>query len=802
MDTITNIFFFFCDIMGFKSKLLNFKDCAINSMIYNTYYNQYLDENLVYLESRDGLDFTGNIFRIVEELSSGSYGVLKIHVHAKPQVVDKIREFQKNYNLKIDKIITKEATATKTLEKAKYIFTDSGIRPKYVKREGQVFVNTWHGTPLKLMGKYNTAEEHRLGNVQHPLLSSDYLLYPNDYMMEKMIDSYMIEKIYPGEILLEGYPRNSVFFSESDLKEKLNLADYEVFVYMPTFRGIFMDRDDESQKNDVEYYLKELDVRLNDNQIMLAKLHTLNESQIDFDKFKHIKPFPKDYETYDVLNIADILITDYSSVFFDYANTGRKIIIFNYDEEDYCSYRGFYFTLDELPFPKVQTIDELVRELNTPKNYDDSEFLDKFCTYDNPDAVKNICNHIFRGKDSCKVVRVDNDNPNILIFAGALYKFGIASALFNLLNNCDRDNYNFFITFKQWEENILQNHEEIFQLIPDGVEVLPIRFNLTPTIKEKLDYNKFFLSTEEMSCPESLDDLFKRSFVKQFGSINWDMVIDFDGYNHNETLLFAKSGVKSSVWVHNDMIQEINCKGNQNMNILREAYSQADNVCVVSPALIEPTAKINGGKNNVGVVHNLNDYPSIINRSNEELVLGDNTLVYNNDIHEVLKSNSLKFITIGRFSPEKGHKRLITAFNRFCKDYPDAQLIIIGGYGVEYDNTCKLVDSIEYGKNITLINNISNPMPILKQCDLFILSSFYEGWPMVLMEADTLDIPIISTDIDATREMGEYGGHLVENSAEGILQGMYDFVNGDVDCLNSDFEKYNKLAVEEFYKII
>ena len=801
-DTVTNYFSFFWDIMGFKSKLINFKDCAINSMIYNTYYNKDIDENLVYLESRDGLEFTGNIFRIVEELSSGNYGNLKIYVHAKPQVVDKINALKKNYNLKIDKIITKEATATKTLEKAKYIFTDSGIRPKYVKREGQIFVNTWHGTPLKLMGKYNIAEEHRLGNVQHPLLSSDYLLYPNDYMMEKMLDSYMIEKIYPGQILLEGYPRNSVFFEGSDLKERLNLADCEVFAYMPTFRGIFMDRDDESQKDEVEKYLIQLDLELKDNQVMLVKLHSLNESQIDFDKFKHIRAFPKDYETYDVLNIADVLITDYSSVFFDYANTRRKIILFNYDEEDYCSYRGFYFAMDELPFPKVQTIDELVRELNAPKDYDDCEFLDRFCTYDNPDAVKNICGHIFNRKDACKVARVKNDNPNILIFAGALYKFGIASALFNLLNNIDRDKYNFFISFKQWEENILENHEEIFQLIPEGVEVLPIRFNLTPTIREKLDYNKFYLSTDDMKCPESLDDLFKRSFVKQFGSINWDMVIDFDGYNHDETMLFTKSGVNSSVWVHNDMIQEIKCKGNQNMNILREAYTEADNVCVVSPALIEPTGKINGGKNNIRVVHNLNDYKSIISRSNEDLVIGENTLVYNNDIYEVLNRNSLKFITIGRFSPEKGHKRLINAFNTFCKDYPDSQLIIIGGYGVEYENICQLVDSVEYGKNITLINNISNPMPILKQCDLFILSSYHEGWPMVLMEADTLNIPIISTDIESTRAMEDYAGVLVENSESGILQGIYDFAMGKINANGSDFKQYNENSVGEFIKII
>jgi CDP-glycerol glycerophosphotransferase len=789
--------------MGLKSKLLNFKECAINSMIFREYYNPKIDENLVYLESRDGLDFTGNIFRIVEELSSGRYGNLKIHVHAKPQVVDKIRAYQKNYNLKIDKIITKESMATKTLEKAKYIFTDSGIRPKYVKKEGQIFVNTWHGTPLKVMGKDNTPEEHRLGNVQHPLLSSDYILYPNEFMMDTMLNAYMIEKIYPGKILLEGYPRNSVFFSDSnDLKSRLDLDDKEIFVYMPTFRGILMNRDNEGQKSDVENYLAQLDERLDDNQVLFAKLHVLNEAEIDFEKFSHVRPFPQGYEIYDILNLADVLITDYSSVFFDFANTRRKIILFNYDEEDYCSYRGFYFPLSDLPFPKVQTIDELVSEINSPKDYDDSDFLDRFCSYDNPDAVERICRHIFLDEKVCCEKSIENEKPNVMIYAGELFKFGISSSLFNLLNNLDRTRFNFFLVIKQWQDNIIENHEEIFEWIPDGIEVLTLRLYAAPTVREKIDFNRLFLSVDEMEYPKRLDKLFKRSFDKHFATVKFDAVIDFDGYNHDITLMFKNSDSNVSVWVHNDMIAEAKCKANQNLNILREVYSKVDNVCVVSPGLIGPTSQISGRKDNISVVHNLNDYETILENSKKELELNENTLVFNNDIHEVLSMDAYKFIAIGRFSPEKGHKRLIRAFNEFCKDFPDSQLIIIGGYGVAYDETCELVESIEYGKNITLINNISNPMPILAKCDLFILSSFHEGWPMVIMEADTLDVPIIATDIDSTRAMGPYGGYLVENSQEGILRGMHDFVDGKVKPLKSDYKQYNQEAIEEFLRIL
>ena len=179
------------------------------------------------------------------------------------------------------------------------------------------------------MGIDNIAEEHTIANVQHTLMSSDYLLYPNEYMCEKMMSAYMIDEIYSGKILFEGYPRNSVFFDDIrryEIKSKLGYVNKEIFIYMPTFKGILMDRKDNEQKNMIENFLFDLDKKLNDNQIFLVKLHVLNQLKIDFTKFNHIHTFPEDYEIYDVLNIADVLVTDYSSVFFDFANTRKKAL--------------------------------------------------------------------------------------------------------------------------------------------------------------------------------------------------------------------------------------------------------------------------------------------------------------------------------------------------------------------------------------------------------------------------------------------------------------------------------------------
>ena len=67
-------------------------------------------------------------------------------------------------------------------------------------------------------------------------------------------------------------------------------------------------------------------------------------------RYHHILPFPASWDTYEGLSVCDTLITDYSSVFYDYANSGKKIILFAYDRKEYESSRGMYETIDSYPF--------------------------------------------------------------------------------------------------------------------------------------------------------------------------------------------------------------------------------------------------------------------------------------------------------------------------------------------------------------------------------------------------------------------------------------------------------------------
>ena len=97
------------------------------------------------------------------------------------------------------------------------------------------------------------------------------------------------------------------------------------------------------------------------------------------------------------------------------------------------------------------------------------------------------------------------------------------------------------------------------------------------------------------------------------------------------------------------------------------------------------------------------------------------------------------------------------------------------------------------GSHIIIIRSLQNPMPILKRCQLFILSSLYEGLGLVLLEADTLGVPVVSCDITGPRGfMKKNGGTLVEDSEEGILHAMNLYDEGKIHCMNVDYRKMNE----------
>jgi CDP-glycerol glycerophosphotransferase len=266
--------------------------------------------------------------------------------------------------------------------KAKYWVVNGWIPLRVQKKPGQVALQCWHGTPLKRL-RYDIVTTNPTNHQTNALLENDkdmmrydYLISPSHFATKAFTSAFNLKALGKEKIVIEtGYPRNDVLINTTDedysrLREKYDIPnDKKVILYAPTWR------DDQhvagkgyeyTMPVDFDYLQKEL----SDEYVLLFRAHNLVANQFDFSKYDgFIKDVSKEDDINDLYIVSDILMTDYSSVFFDYANLKRPIIFYMYDLEHYQNnLRGFYLDLDELPGPIVTTETEVVQSIKKTKN--------------------------------------------------------------------------------------------------------------------------------------------------------------------------------------------------------------------------------------------------------------------------------------------------------------------------------------------------------------------------------------------------------------------------------------------------
>lgn len=776
-----------------------------------------VDKKVVLLESQHGRSLDGNVYAVLAELCKNkAYEELTLYISAEPANCKKFGRLLKENGMSRAKILRRGTYAYfKVLATAGYLVNDNTFIYCFIKRQEQVYLNTWHGTPLKTLGRQSKSEYFSIGNAQKTFLDADYVVYPNEFTMERMIADYMVDNIGKFTPLLCGYPRNAVFFDRAAgdaLKEKYGLTGKTAYAYLPTWRGTIGNVSSEEQDARLLAYFKELDGQLSDAQVLYVKMHTVSASRISLDGFSHIRPFPAE-ETYAFLNAMDGLITDYSSVFFDFAVTGKKIILFPYDLEEYEEERGFYFPLSELPFPQVRTTEELCREMNCDKQYDDREFLRKYCAYDGPDATEKLCRHVFLLEPSVKEEKVpDNGKENVLLYAGDLALNGVTMSLKNLLANIDVTEKNYIILVKT--EDIRRHPFRLLEL-PEGVRWLGYSNCMSLPFSDTIKYKRWDKQHSRKAYEKMrsiLAKLGKNDYERIAGRAKIDTAVHFNGYANHITLVIGSFPCHRVIYAHNDMDAELRTRSNMNKELLCNAYRTYDRVAVVTEDLIETTGHTGthmtayGHDPEIVVVKNVIDYEKIERMGQEPLTFDEETIstVSLERLQEILASDAKVLINIGRFSPEKGHMRLMEQFARQLKQFQDSYLILLGSRGVLYQETLEAANRLNVGERIILIHYLSNPYALLAQCDGFVFSSFYEGFGLVLAEADILGVPCVSTDIvGPKRFMERYGGVLVENSDEGVAEGVRLALEGKLPArLSVDYAEYNKEAVQAFLSVI
>jgi CDP-glycerol glycerophosphotransferase len=285
----------------------------------------------------------------------------------------------------------------------RYIVTNQHLPTWFRRREGQVVVQTWHGTPLKRIGHdisdVRFADPGYLEKLAVETPSWSVLLSPNRFSTPIMRRAFQ----YQGEILESGYPRNDVLCVGRDevaagVRAGLGLPDGKrVVLYAPTWR------DDEyygpgRYKLSLNLDLDRAAELLGEDHVLLVRSHPNVADEIP----QAGGGFVWDVSTYpdmaDLLAATDILVTDYSSVMFDFANTGRPMLFFTYDLEHYRDrLRGFYFDFEaEAPGPLLATSDEIIEAIRdvdaVAARYQDTyqAFAARACDLDDGSATRRV----------------------------------------------------------------------------------------------------------------------------------------------------------------------------------------------------------------------------------------------------------------------------------------------------------------------------------------------------------------------------------------------------------------------------
>lgn len=360
-----------------------------------------IQKNVVILESNLGRNYIGNPRAIYEEILRRGLD----------------QKFKCYYILNDPKKVDLPGTGKKVKNSRLHYYylmavagiwiCDTRFQNYMIKRKGVTYIQTWHGTPLKKlaldMERVDMAETTNLEQYRQEFRKNsatwDYLISQNPFSTETFRRAFD----FHGEILEIGYPRNDILFQKNSqeeilrLKRKLSLpTDRRIMLYAPTWRdNAYYDK--QSYKFATEMNFEQMFQAFGKDSILLVKYHYMVQEKIDWSSYKgFIKEMDAKVDIAELYLVSDLLITDYSSVMFDYSLLHRPMFFYTYDLDHYKNQlRGFYFDLmKEAPGPVVGDTEELIHCIQDyfPEEYEQvrKNFYETYNPFDDGHAAEKV----------------------------------------------------------------------------------------------------------------------------------------------------------------------------------------------------------------------------------------------------------------------------------------------------------------------------------------------------------------------------------------------------------------------------
>lgn len=369
---------------GFLDTLRNLSTRAVEHLLWALSHLVPRRSDLWAFGSWYGGRFADNARYLFLHAASDVDGPRCVWLSSSPAVVDRLRREGFEAHL-----VRSPRGVLTALRAGVYVFDCRTSDISYGLSGGAVKVNLWHGVPLKRIERDIEDPEHPIQRARRgspwrrafryltaPAAYDrfDWMVAPGPGAAENLSTAFGLR---PGRCLVSGYPRNDALFggawtrraaseTEVGLRRSLERAAAEGvrrLVYLPTWRDVTVV---EGVRRRVPLPLVELDRVLRTHGARLyCKLHVTDVARLDgVEKCSQIELLPTDVDIYQFLALTDALITDYSSVFFDYLLLDKPLLFYPHDWEDYQRFRAFYYDYEAVtPGPKARTADELVAEV-------------------------------------------------------------------------------------------------------------------------------------------------------------------------------------------------------------------------------------------------------------------------------------------------------------------------------------------------------------------------------------------------------------------------------------------------------
>lgn len=785
------------------------------------YHSTSIKPHQILYQVRDGKSITDSPYAIFLGLNAhetfSNYQHIWVVDHPDTLVFyqEKFKVFQN-----VSFVIKESNEYLKALTESKFLINNATFPAYFTKKPQQIYINTWHGTPLKHMGFDVKNNLKGSQNTMKNFLASDYMISPNAHTTNIFKHAFKLDGLYSGEILEIGYPRIDLTINTTAneareyLAEHLNLKKNPIILYCPTWRGKNVNDPENSLLNVFEE-IKLLNQKL-PHQV-LVKVHPFVYSKAK--EMPELKPYlvPDFLDTNQLMPAVDLMITDYSSIFFDFLVTDKPIVFYVPDLDKYQNERGVYIDLCALPGPVADNIQDVIT-LVSNESYKDADVQEKyakfkhnFVNYENGSVTERLIESVFLNQqDTSSKNASHHQKEKILLYPGGMKHNGITTSVINLLANINYDKYDVTV-FTNNTNNVEQLNN--LQSLNDNVRIVLRRGPMIATFKE-LYQNEFvrqrgiYKSFEKRLYPKAL---FEREFRKIFGDSQFDYAIDYSGYAMFWSNLVLASGAKKKyILLHSDIKSDMErtVKGKrphyQNLKGVISLYPYFDKLVSVS----EATKKLN--QSNFGGLKLKNRHIASRNTINIEKInqlVDDDSDLFEKNGTPVLPTltehgmeaiefsqDDFKIVSVGRLSPEKGFDLLIKAVAELAPKYPQLKLYILGD-GPLKGTLKSLVEQLGIQNHVYFLGQRRNPFFIVKRADVFALTSHYEGQSMVILEALTVGTNVLASDIIANRYVleDEKYGMLVEKNEVDIAKGLEQFINGT----NKDYAKFDAVAYNE-----